>query len=437
MSSKIYVVGTNSDQLSSYLRDKGNFNIVGNSLSLSADKQNLESGAIISDKLVIVLNDVNMNFRREYIALRDLTLGENIFRYTELFVFARNDDPMIGAYEEMLQVLADDVRDRITLPVIDINYIQDREDYSLEVIYNTIIGQTEISDFNNSYTHRIRRPKGEDAKFAYEPGDSYNMVIKPYSYKGVIEKTEIRNNAIISDDKRRIMEEASKVNPEYPEFPYIETGRKRGKDVMLIVGQENSGKTLLGTSLSIAASVQETGNTTLIVDFKKESDYHRIFEGGLENRIPAIEITMKDIFKYRGTSDIGYRHSILKVDNILHLSFVLDKIRELPFANVILEFTTKDLNRYWEQIKEYIGLTIFMCNQVEIDVIRLRDNIKLVGNSLVSLTDYLPVTSYDNRIEPKRVKSLLGQDTRVMMPINLRTLDIPIELYTLVKNEVR
>ena len=438
--SKLFIVGgSTTESLSKYLKDKGSFELAGNAVSLVSEQRSLAAKTIIADKLILYLQDRDLKFKQELMSLRKLVFGDSFFLFSELYVFLRADDPDKPSVEELLTIFLRDVDNRSDLNSLNVHITDTKDEYTFSDVYNTIIGESHIQNMENQRIAKVRKPRDDDARYAYAPADDLEKVIKPYSYANVLRQEEIEKNAILAETGDKIVEKPRDFRKTGKAIPLVEVEPVQTKEVFMFVGDDNSGKSLLGVSIAIAASMEQ--KKTCFIDMKKDSDLTLIFEKGMEAAIPFSSVSLTDVYCYKVKHPDQYSFTLLedmwRESGVLLLVNFLSDLGKMPYDLIVLEVSTEFYRRYGALLSSFISLVVFMAPSRLQDVKALKQIIGEERNVLVALTDFMPATRFNPAIETNDVKKILGMEKKILAPLDLKQLKIPKSLYSMVRGVIK
>ena len=250
------VAGENSNSLAEFLQQRGTFVVDFLYRDLYSNSQELLNSVIRVDKLVYVYQSREMDnlggmfIRQEMQVLKSMYEDNKIFKASEVILLCSDDQGGNEIQEYFTVVMKDCEVEKYSIKVLD-------SIGSFSSIYQNLIGVSLTANFDNQYRNLYRRSKGDDARMAYDPVDSSQMMIEPFNYdnlnsfkerQALMQQIESSEQLIDSEDKRR--ETFNKLS-----MPQVALEKNR-KSVFIVTGDQKAGKSYWATQIANSAVSQ-------------------------------------------------------------------------------------------------------------------------------------------------------------------------------------
>ena len=262
------VAGENSNSLAEFLQQRGTFVVDFLYRDLYSNSQELLNSVIRVDKLVYVYQSREMDnlggmfIRQEMQVLKSMYEDNKFFKASEVILLCSDDQGGNEIQEYFTVVMKDCEVEKYSIKVLD-------SIGSFSSIYQNLIGVSLTANFDNQYRNLYRRSKGDDARMAYDPVDSSQMVIEPFNYdnlnsfkerQALMQQIESSEQLIDSEYKRR--ETFNKLS-----MPQVALEKNR-KSVFIVTGDQKAGKSYWATQIANSA-VSQNKESVLLLDFSK------------------------------------------------------------------------------------------------------------------------------------------------------------------------
>ena len=285
------VAGENSNSLAEFLQQRGTFVVDFLYRDLYSNSQELLNSVIRVDKLVYVYQSREMDnlggmfIRQEMQVLKSMYEDNKFFKASEVILLCSDDQGGNEIQEYFTVVMKDCEVEKYSIKVLD-------SIGSFSSIYQNLIGVSLTANFDNQYRNLYRRSKGDDARMAYDPVDSSQMMIEPFNYdnlnsfkerQALMQQIESSEQLIDSEDKRR--ETFNKLS-----MPQVALEKNR-KSVFIVTGDQKAGKSYWATQIANSA-VSQNKESVLLLDFSK---HQRVSKCIRENELIMTEVDPFDL----------------------------------------------------------------------------------------------------------------------------------------------
>lgn len=271
MVSLMIVAGGNSENLATFLQQRGTFNVefVYNDLHSNVDEL---SGQIVRvDKLVYLYQvdadgNSNTNIRADMQTLRELLDNNGFFKPTEIIFLCGEGEEYAQARKYFNTIMSDCKVKLYDTRVLD-------KSGSFSSVYDNLIGTTLTKDFKNVYRPLYRVERGSNAIKSYTPVNDADLFITPV-INGNVQKWEEQKKIAASVEPATPVEDAD--DSETHKWINPTLGAIKTEDVLrdgrlvLITGSKHSGKSVWATALSQSAC--KVDHKVCVVDITERAD---------------------------------------------------------------------------------------------------------------------------------------------------------------------
>lgn len=423
MVSMMLVAGGASKSLADFLEKRGTFTVTNLYPTLKESINEIQSQIIKVDKLLYLFNSEVSNestdIRTEMRLLGKLLKDSTFFNPSEIIFMLKVSDASNIAIKYFKTVVEDANFDNYTIKQID-------GKLTYEIVYSSIMGISQVRDFENTYRSVYKVSRDSTAELAYAAKDDNDMVVqlsdnyrlKDYeSKRDLLIKTSSREE-IVSDqnDKRTAIVDIPSAS--------IDTAEVR-QNVVLITGAGKSGKSIWTTVLGV--STVESGKNVCIIDLTNNQDLKFFLD---KTNIGCKCVTFKEFVEEKERADF-----------ICCVPTDAEKDVKIPFINYILNeiyqydviYIVSELDQYgsFECIRDSIYRTIVLSTSREADIAFLSRKLLPTFYGNVSIILNNPVAKFANEkfLDNKEIRSYIPEKYRVIGSKKFTSLDVDSTYY--------
>ena len=196
---KILVISNlKCNDLSEFLGDRGTFDVVARFTSISENIQAIQNDIIKVDKMLYLYQTddegvFGVNFKSEMQYLQKLLESNSFFDPGDIVFLTQTSSQCKKAVKYFESVMHSTKYPKYAVKVLDdtISYID---------VYNVLIGDSENSNFNNTYRTLYRKEIDEDSSVMYNRTKNFDDVIEPFNFENIKAYDDQKRFLAHSDD---------------------------------------------------------------------------------------------------------------------------------------------------------------------------------------------------------------------------------------------
>lgn len=421
------IAGDSTENLNAYLTERGSLRVVHHYSTLFKNIERINKSIINVDKLVYIC-DNSLYIRQDMACLKGLLQEDSFFTVREITFFiaeGESSDTSISYFRAVMQ----DIKFN--------NFTIEKSKKRLEFskIYEVLLGYSSSNRNKNTYNTVYRVEIGDSSKNSYEPQDTSNIVIEPFSYKSLEVYETTKSTAAKSDNGLPIIDDETTPLNNFDSVVLPGISPKeiiQGYSSYLLSGNGKSGSTTF--TIEFGLSAIEAGRKVLMIDLCANN--------GIKNTLDVCgkeyhTLSLLDIAEY--VVDIKEDSinliSSCVIDSKLRLDFLRFIINNLSSEKVdtlIVNCDSRDLLESADLLSNTLKSIYLSTHMVEFEVRLITENLYKLGDKYkvyLLLNDNVKYLGACKILTPLEIKSLVSANTTVIKPIQFENFYVDDSLY--------
>lgn len=417
MVSMMLVAGGASKSLADFFEKRGTFAVTNKYTSLEENISEIQSQIIKVDKLLYLFNSEattgSVDIRMEMRLLGKLLKDSTFFNPAEIIFMLKAGENNDVAVKYFKTIVEDAKYDNYAIKVIEGKLTYD-------VVYSSVMGISQVRDFNNTYRSIYKVSRDSTAELAYAAQDNQDMVVQlennyrmnDYeSHRDLLLRTSSRNDINLEQKSRNhAVVDISSVGVEKREPEHT---------VVVITGAGKSGKSIWTSVLS--ASAVDAGKKALVIDLTDNKDI-----GGFigKTNVGCNTVSFKEFIEGNFTESIVCCQPTADEQNV-----------SVPFINYVLNevfwydevFVVTELYKYknLEGISTSVRESILLTSSRERDITYISKEVlpALYGSICIILNNEFTEFSSDELMDNREIRKIISDKHMLIAGKRFTSLD--------------
>lgn len=423
MVSMMLVAGSASKSLADFLENRGTFTVTNVYSSLKENAKDIQSQIIKVDKLLYLFNSEATSdatdIRTEMRILGKLLKDSTFFNPAEIIFMLRANESSEVAIKYFKTIVEGANFDNYTIKQIE-------GKLTYEIVYSSVMGISQVRDFENTYRSVYKVSRDTSAELAYAAQDNADMLIQlagnyrldDYeAHRDLLVRTVAKDEIPITEQARR----KGTVDIPSASVAPIEITR----DLIVITGAGKSGKSVWSTVLSVSA--REAGKRVCIIDLTNNGDMEFFLS---KTNMGCDSLTFRDFVEKKKYADVVCCHPTQKEREVAipFINYVLDEVVPYDCIYVVTELCDYEhLKCIQANIKKTIVLTT--ARQADIEYVSRDVLKKLYGSVCVILNNQISSFTNDDILNNTEIRKYISDDYRVIGSKKFTSLDVDSTFY--------
>ena len=416
MVSMMLVAGNSSKSLADFFEKRGTFTVTNVYPNLAENIGEIQSQIIKVDKLLYLFNkdaENGADVRTEMRLLGKLLKDSSFFNPAEIIFMLKASENAETAIKYFKTVVEDANFDNYTVKVIE-------GKLTYEVVYSSVMGISQVRDFENTYRSIYKVSRDSTAELAYAAQDNEDMVVQladNYRMKGYEEHRDLLLRTTSGEDIPFAIKERESANVKIPSAGIGEM--EEGVEVVVVTGAGKSGKSIWATALSVSAI--EAGKKVCVIDLTKNGDLEQFLS---RTSVGCSTCTFREYVEGAGAGLTLCRpKGVERGVAFSFINYVLEDAWDLVFIVTELEEYGK-----LKCLSTSVAKTILMTTPREVDVKRVA-GVETWGELCVILNDVTPVFAEDELLDARGVRKYFGDECKIVGSKKFTSLDVDSTYY--------
>lgn len=431
---KILVISNlKCNDLSEFLGDRGTFDVVARFTSISENIQAIQNDIIKVDKMLYLYQTddegvFGVNFKSEMQYLQKLLESNSFFDPGDIVFLTQTSSQCKKAVKYFESVMHSTKYPKYAVKVLDdtISYID---------VYNVLIGDSENSNFNNTYRTLYRKEIDEDSSVMYNRTKNFDDVIEPFNFENIKAYDDQKRFLAHSDDT--VIFRDSPSDGETFQNPVLSTldvdaTALHDRKFFIVSGKSKSGASTWCSALACSAS--KSLNSVLVLDFSKNADIAYTLK---ECNVLFNTVTMKELLQHDTRADNSF--DVLTPCNDKEYHQRINFIRKLTtlgvskYDSVFVLTELDDLADVVPVLSLEIKKVILTLVPRYTDIIELQEFIDVISDFsvMIVLNEFMQL-GWEDFVSPSVIKELLVfWAPKIVKSVTFDTVDIGEKLFRL------
>lgn len=423
MVSMMLVAGSASKSLADFLENRGTFSVTNVYPSLKESVKDIQTQIIKVDKLLYLFNSEvatdATDIRTEMRILGKLLKDSTFFNPAEIIFMLRANESSEVAIKYFKTIVEDADFDNYTIKQIE-------GKLTYEIVYSSVMGISQVRDFENTYRSIYKVSRDASAELAYAAQDNKDMLVQVAGNYRLDDYEAHRDLLIKTASKEDISVVEKRKQKGVVDIPSAGVAPVEVlRDVVVITGGGKSGKSVWSTVLS--ASAKEAGKRVCIIDLTNNGDLS-FFLG--KTNTDCETLTFRDFVEREKYTDFVCCRPVLKERDVAipFVNYVLDEVAAYDCILVITELSDYEkLQSIQTSIRKTVVLTTSRRSDMEYmsrEVLQ-----KLYGEVCVILNNQAVSFTNEDMLENSEIRKYISDEYKVIGSKKFTSLDVDSAFY--------
>lgn len=426
MATVFLVAGSSTDNLRTFLEQRGTLEIEESYTTLYKEIDNIEKSISYPDKFVYISTKDDPNFTKDIQALRNLLIGDAIFSPREIvfFVMSGDNEKQANFCEGIMRVVEREAQKNpgsVTVPEYSIHRFD--EDPPFDKIYSILMGTNEPDNVEVSLDTVYLVERNNKSKYAFDQEDNTRSKIEPFSYKNIESYSNLRLTLKKQDSGELLYdEETEPLRRADIDLPEVKLSKVELPFLTIVSGNRGSGVTTLVSALT--ASVTNLNKRVVVVECNSRQNLVDIFSSC---GVPYNRVDVKEFLK-SPMPELSEGITLVKVKNYDSLSFLSNFLFRVDTEYVdciFVDVHIEDLTPVLTCSKIFTPTIIMTSLPSRSDILYLKKYVKIIPNFILILNKFYRDTKLRaTDIPPSEIRGALPNVSRIFEPMFFSHLSI-------------
>ncbi len=417
MVSMMLVAGGASKSLADFFEKRGTFTVTNKYTSLKENISEIQSQIIKVDKLLYLFNSEAttgaVDIRMEMRLLGKLLKDSTFFNPAEIIFMLKAGESNDVAVKYFKTIVEDAKYDNYSIKVIEGKLTYD-------VVYSSVMGISQVRDFNNTYRSIYKVSRDSTAELAYAAQDNQDMVVQLESNYRMNDYEAHRDLLLRTSSRDDINLDQKSRNHAVVDIPSVSVEKRESEHtVVVITGAGKTGKSIWTSVL--AASAVDAGKKVLVIDLTDNKDIDS-FIG--KTNVGCTTVSFKEFVEGKFAESIVCCQPTVDEQNVNvpFINYVLNEIFEYDEIFVVTE-----LYKYsgLEGISTSVRESILLTSSRERDITFISKEVLPVlhGNVCIILNNEFTEFSSDELMSNSEIRKIISDKYMLIAGKRFTSLD--------------